>query len=79
VAIITKTYIRLLVSKEHNLEVFIEGGRSRIGKLLAPKLGILKLVLENVLDEKIQDAIICPIAIGYDKVCEEDTHTFHSI
>ncbi|KAJ3083787.1 hypothetical protein HK102_000908, partial [Quaeritorhiza haematococci] len=47
---IMREYIGILLEKGHNMEAFIEGGRSRIGKLLQPKFGILKLVLEAVVD-----------------------------
>lgn len=58
----------------HNLECFIEGGRSRTGKLLPPKLGILKYVLEAITEGKVRDVWICPISIQYDKVIETETY-----
>jgi hypothetical protein len=48
----------------------IEGGRSRTGKLLQPKFGILSFLLESVLSGQVEDAIICPVSTQYDKVIE---------
>lgn len=47
-----------------------EGGRSRTGKLLQPKFGILNFILESILSNQVEDAIICPVSTQYDKVIE---------
>ena len=39
------TYIKTLLSSGYNLEFFIEGGRSRTGKLVLPKLGLMNMIL----------------------------------
>ncbi|MCA1664014.1 MAG: glycerol-3-phosphate acyltransferase, partial [Myxococcales bacterium] len=60
-----------------NIEFFIEGGRSRTGKLLAPKLGLLGMVVEAALDDDgahARKAQIVPISIGYEKVIEEKSY-----
>lgn len=67
-------YIEILLKHGFNLEFFIEGTRSRIGKLLAPKLGILKIIVECVLSGKVEDAILVPISTGYDKIIETSTY-----
>lgn len=50
------------------LEFFIEGGRSRSGKVLRPKMGLLSVITNTVLDGGVDDAMIVPVAISYDKV-----------
>lgn len=55
-----------------NFECFIEGGRSRTGKLLTPKFGILSFLLDSVLTGRVDDAIICPVSTQYDKVVETE-------
>jgi glycerol-3-phosphate O-acyltransferase len=45
---IMKEYIELLLERGHNIEAFIEGTRSRMGKLLQPKFGILKIILDSI-------------------------------
>lgn len=51
-----------------------EGGRSRTGKLLQPKFGILSFILESLLSNSVEDAIICPVSTQYDKVIEVDSY-----
>lgn len=50
----------------------VEGGRSRTGKLLPPKFGILSFVLDTILSGKVEDVIICPVSTQYDKVIETE-------
>lgn len=56
----------------YNFECFIEGGRSRTGKLLPPKFGILSFVLDSILSGRVKDAIVCPVSTQYDKVIETE-------
>ncbi|OZJ06950.1 hypothetical protein BZG36_00135 [Bifiguratus adelaidae] len=71
---VLEEYINVLLSEGYNIEAFVEGTRSRTGKLLPPKLGILKIVVDAVLNETAKDAMIVPISIGYDKVIETETY-----
>jgi glycerol-3-phosphate O-acyltransferase len=63
-----------LVKQGHMLECFIEGGRSRSGKLLPPKIGFLKSVVDPVIDGEIDDVTIVPISIAYDRIVEGPSH-----
>ena len=67
-------YIEKLLSEGFNIEVFIEGGRSRTGKLLSPKLGLLSIILNAFREGACKDLIFVPIFIGYDKVLEEKSY-----
>lgn len=69
-----QSYIDTLLQNGYNIECFIEGGRSRTGKLLQPKFGILRFLLESVLSGRVEDAIICPVSTQYDKVIEVDSY-----
>jgi 1-acyl-sn-glycerol-3-phosphate acyltransferase len=71
---LVQSYIDTLLQNGHNLECFIEGGRSRTGKLLQPKFGILSFVLDSVLSGSVEDCIICPVSTQYDKVIEVDSY-----
>ncbi|KAJ3104187.1 hypothetical protein HDU97_009442 [Phlyctochytrium planicorne] len=71
---IMREYIELLLRRGHNIEAFVEGTRSRIGKLLQPKFGILKIILEAILSKRVEDCIIVPMSIGYDKVIETESY-----
>lgn len=71
---IMQEYIDFLLEMGYNLEVFTEGTRSRTGKLLQPKLGFLKLILESVTSNPGRDAMFVPVNIGYDKVIETPSY-----
>ncbi|KAK4454450.1 acyltransferase-domain-containing protein [Podospora aff. communis PSN243] len=69
---LVQAYIDVLLQGGYNLACFIEGGRSRTGKLLPPKFGILSFVLDSLLSGRVEDAIICPVSTQYDKVVETE-------
>ncbi|KAF2009907.1 glycerol-3-phosphate acyltransferas-like protein [Aaosphaeria arxii CBS 175.79] len=71
---LVQAYIDTLLQQGYNLECFIEGGRSRTGKLLPPKFGILSYMLDSVASGRVDDAIICPVSTQYDKVIEVDSY-----
>ncbi len=67
-------YIRKLMSEGFNIEFFIEGGRSRTGKLLQPKLGLLSILLTAFREGAGDDLIFVPVFVGYDRVPEEGAY-----
>ncbi|MGD8470834.1 MAG: 1-acyl-sn-glycerol-3-phosphate acyltransferase, partial [Desulfobacteraceae bacterium] len=67
-------YLYKLLEEGYNIEQFIEGGRSRTGKLLMPKLGLLSILLNAYKNGACKDMIIVPIYIGYDRVLEEKSY-----
>jgi hypothetical protein len=69
---LVQAYIDTMLQGGFNLECFIEGGRSRTGKLLPPKFGILSFILDSLLSGRVEDAIICPVSTQYDKVIETE-------
>ena len=72
-----RAYIRKLLREGYSVEFFIEGGRSRTGKLLGPKLGLLGMVVEAALADdgaQARRAHVVPISIGYEKVIEEKSY-----
>ena len=71
---LVQSYMDTLLQNGYNIECFIEGGRSRTGKLLPPKFGILSFLLESVLSGRVEDAIVCPVSTQYDKVIEVDSY-----
>lgn len=60
------------VPHDGDIDTVTEGGRSRTGKLLPPKFGILSFVLDTILSGKVEDVIICPVSTQYDKVIETE-------
>lgn len=69
---LVQTYIDTLLQGGFNFECFIEGGRSRTGKLLTPKFGILGFIIDSLLSGRVEDTIICPVSTQYDKVIETE-------
>ncbi|CUS08264.1 unnamed protein product [Tuber aestivum] len=69
-----QAYVDALLSGGYNFECFIEGGRSRTGKLLAPKFGILSFILDSILSGRVRDAWIIPVSTQYDKVIETEAY-----
>jgi len=74
-AVVFKQYVKTLVNEGYTIEFFIEGGRTRTGKLLFPKLGILKYLVESVDEGYSDDLIFVPATINYDRVLEENSYS----
>ncbi len=64
-------YIRVLLAEGHPIEFFIEGGRSRNGKLVLPKTGFLSILLHAHEQGACKDLIFVPASIAYDRILEE--------
>ncbi|KIW34104.1 uncharacterized protein PV07_00903 [Cladophialophora immunda] len=71
---LVQAYLDTLLQQGLNLECFIEGGRSRTGKLLGPRFGFLRFLLDSVLSGRTDDAYVCPVSLQYDKVIEVDSY-----
>ena len=71
---LVQSYIDTILQQGLNFECFIEGGRSRTGKLLPPKFGILSFVLDSVLSGRVDDVIVCPVSTQYDRVLETESY-----
>ncbi len=64
---VLKTYLSHLMENKHNLEWYIEGGRTRTGKLRPPRYGILSYVVDAFADHPDSDVRIVPTSIIYDQ------------
>ncbi len=67
-------YVHKLLEEGFNIELFIEGGRSRTGKLLMPKLGLISILLDAYRNGACEDMIFVPVYIGYDRIIEEHAY-----
>lgn len=65
-----REYFGFLLSKRFNLEWYMEGGRSRTGKLRPPKFGLLANVAEAVERDRVSDVHLVPVSITYDQLRE---------
>jgi len=66
-----RAYVGYLVREGFTQEFFIEGGRSRTGKTMAPRLGMLSWDVDAFLESKRRDLFFVPIAISYERLVEE--------
>jgi glycerol-3-phosphate O-acyltransferase len=71
---IFKQYIKTLINEGYSIEVFIEGTRTRTGKLISPKMGILSYLIEAIEEGYSKDMIFIPTTISYDRILEESTY-----
>ncbi len=63
-------YVSQLFVRGVALEYFIEGGRSRTGRLLSPRAGMLAMTLRSFLRESRRPVLFQPVYIGYEKLME---------
>lgn len=63
-------YVAQLVGEGFSLEYFIEGGRSRTGRLLAPKGGMIVMTIKAFLRAPRRPVVFQPVYIGYEKLIE---------
>lgn len=64
-------YLHILVREGHCTEFFIEGGRSRTGKSLKPRMGMLSMYTHAMREGGIEDICFIPMTLTYDQVAEE--------
>ncbi len=67
---VLKEYVGYLVAKRFSLSWSIEGTRSRTGKMLPPKLGLMSYVADAYLDGRSEDILLQPISISFDQLHE---------
>jgi len=69
--VVFRAYVTHLIKQGFTQEFFIEGGRSRTGKTLAPRLGMLAWNVDAFLMTARRDLFFVPIAITYEQLVEE--------
>ncbi|MFH8133033.1 glycerol-3-phosphate 1-O-acyltransferase PlsB [Pantoea osteomyelitidis] len=73
-ATVFREYLGELFSRGYSVEYFVEGGRSRTGRLLDPKTGTLAMTLQAMLRGGNRPITLVPIYIGYEHVMEVGTY-----
>ncbi len=69
-AAVVDAYVRRLIRDGYPIELFLEGGRSRTGKLLPPKFGLLGMLVDAALAVPERPTFFVPVSIGYEQVIE---------
>src|SRR5690606_780066 len=54
---------------------YLEGGRSRSGKLQPPKFGLLQYVVDALRRGKAEDIVVVPVSIAYDQIQDVPDYT----
>jgi len=72
--LVFKHFIDYLVRKRVPLSWSIEGTRSRTGKLMPPKLGLIQWVIESYNRASCDDALLVPVSISFDQIAEMDDY-----
>jgi len=67
-------YLGLMMARGHSIEYFIEGGRSRTGRLLQPKAGMLAMTVRSYLREPTRPLAFVPVYFGYERLVEGRTY-----
>ncbi|OOF58444.1 glycerol-3-phosphate 1-O-acyltransferase PlsB [Rodentibacter genomosp. 2] len=71
---IFREYLAELFHRGYSVEYFIEGGRSRTGRLLAPKTGMMSMTLQALQHHQTRPISVVPVYVGYEHVLEVDTY-----
>jgi len=71
---IFREYLSELFAKGYSVEYFSEGGRSRTGRLLQAKTGMLAMTIQAMLRGLNRPVTLVPVYIGYEHVMEVGTY-----
>ncbi|TMB52323.1 MAG: glycerol-3-phosphate 1-O-acyltransferase [Deltaproteobacteria bacterium] len=66
--LVLRQYIDYLIEKRFPLEWYMEGTRSRSGKLMPPRFGLLAYVVDAYRRGKSDDVLLIPVSIAYDQI-----------
>lgn len=69
-AAVFDSYVQQVIGRGHSMEYFIEGGRSRTGRLLQPKGGMLAMTVNAYINNPQRPVVFVPIYFGYEKLIE---------
>ena len=67
-------YLAAIMTRGHSIEYFIEGGRSRTGRLLQPKTGMLSMTVRSFLRDPGRPVVFIPVYFGYERIVEGSTY-----
>lgn len=72
--VVFRAYIDVLIGRGQPMKFYPEGGRSRTGRLLSPRTGMLSMVATSFLRHMDRNVAIVPVYIGYDRVMEVNSY-----
>ena len=71
---VLRAYVKHLLRDRFPQEFYVEGGRSRTGKLAFPMTGLVSMQVDAWLDGAADDVVFVPIAIDYEKLIEASSY-----
>ncbi|MGQ0835395.1 MAG: glycerol-3-phosphate 1-O-acyltransferase PlsB [Gammaproteobacteria bacterium] len=72
--VVFMSYLSAIMARGHSIEYFIEGGRSRTGRLLRPKTGMLSMTVRSFLRAPARPIVFLPVYFGYERIVEASTY-----
>ena len=72
--VVFTNYLAAIMARGHSIEYFIEGGRSRTGRLLRPKTGMVSMTVRSFLRHPQRPVAFLPVYFGYERVVEGSTY-----
>ena len=72
--VVFMNYLAAILERGHSLEYFIEGGRSRTGRLLQPKTGMIAMTVRSFLRAPARPIVFLPVYFGYERIVEGRTY-----
>lgn len=73
-AAVFNQYVSMILSRGVALEYFIEGTRSRTGRLLPPRAGMLSITVRAFLHDRKRPVLFQPVYIGYERLAEGSSY-----
>lgn len=73
-AAVFSEYLHAMLARGVAIEYFVEGGRSRTGRMLAPRAGLLAMTVESWLRGPHRPLVFVPVYIGYERLIEGDAY-----
>ena len=73
-SVVFNEYMAQLIDRGAPMEYFIEGGRSRTGRVLAPRAGMLVMTVRAFLRAPRRPVMFQPVYIGYEKLIEGNSY-----
>jgi glycerol-3-phosphate O-acyltransferase len=67
-------YLAVMMARGHSIEYFVEGGRSRTGRLLKPRTGMLSMTVRSYLRQPARPIVFVPVYFGYERLVEGRTY-----
>ncbi len=71
---IFREYLGLLFERGYAVKYYTEGGRSRTGRILEPKTGMLAMTIQSLLRGIDRPLTLVPVYLGYEHVMEVGTY-----